>query len=325
MDKKAKFEAFIAEKSKAAKNLIDNAITAIDQNDDGKFDLADVAVVADVMGTAAKKSAQLLKESAEEKARLYELKTLRPIFTSSLDSADFAMPKLIRVIERPQEYIDSEVCQGSIGFVSKSAGLNIVNIFYDSIDIFGLNFYPNTDCDFYYVDPCDRDSYIVLDEYFNYLKNARINELERIAQDLGAKSFRIIYKEEVASFTDAKGKGKIKSGAKVEAEHHSTEKNFSNFEVASEMVFLGHAPVEPKLKYLQRDQNVHALINMRMSDNPSNHYKKTLKMSISCGMKEADAVKIDTALNGLKVSGNVTLASEVKNEARRYLEYEIDF
>ena len=326
MDKKAKIEAFISEKGKAAKNLIDNALNAIDQNDDGKFDLADVAVVADVMGNAAKKSAQLLKESAEEKARSHELRTLRPIFTSSLDAADFSMPKLIRVIERPQKYIDSEVCQGSVGYWSNNGGLEIVNIFFDSLNVFGLSLYPDSDCDFFYVDPSDRDRYIVLDEYFNYLKVARINELKKLAQDLGAKHFRVTYMEEKTFFSENKSKANIKAVAKADAEHRSIEKQYSKIEIAAEMDFPGHAPNKPTLKYMQRDPSIQTLISMRMDEtSPLIHEKFILKMSNSSGMKESDAAKIDAVLKGLKLSGNATVASEVKNEARRYLEYEIDF
>ena len=48
-------------------------------------------------------------------------------------------------------------------------------------------------------------------------------------------------------------------------------------------------------------------------------------MSISSGMKENDAIKIDAALKGMKCSGNTTVSSEARNEDRRYLEYEISF
>ena len=50
-----------------------------------------------------------------------------------------------------------------------------------------------------------------------------------------------------------------------------------------------------------------------------------LKLSNTSGLKEKDAVKIDAILKGLKCSGNTTVESEVKNEARRFLEYDIRF
>ena len=95
MDKKSKFEAFVAGAGKKAKGLLDTAIQSADQNDDGKFDFSDVSVIAETMGNAVKKGTQAVKESAEEKARLLELKTLQPIFASpvehasSLDDSDF--------------------------------------------------------------------------------------------------------------------------------------------------------------------------------------------------------------------------------------------
>ena len=50
-----------------------------------------------------------------------------------------------------------------------------------------------------------------------------------------------------------------------------------------------------------------------------------IKLSNSSGLKENDAIKIDAILRGMRFAGNTTVQSESKNEARRYLEYEIDF
>ena len=65
---------------------------------------------------------------------------------------------------------------------------------------------------------------------------------------------------------------------------------------------------------------------MRMDEtSPLMRERFMLNLSQSSGMKENDAVKIDAVLKGMKCSGNTTVASEAKNEARRYLEYEIEF
>ena len=202
----------------------------------------------------------------------------------------------------------------------------MVNIFHDSVEAFGLKFYPDCDCDFYYVDPSTRDQYIALNEYFSYLKIARINELQRIAQSLGARHFKVTYKEEQASFAEKKVKAHAKAVAAVDAEHNLSEKKYATVEIAAEMEFPGHAPVRPRLKYLQRDPSIQTLVTMRMdAKTPLLHQKFMLKLSNSTGMKESDAIKIDAVLKGLKCSGNTTVASEVKNEARRYLEYDIEF
>lgn len=326
MEKESKFKGFVSEALKTAQGLSDHAIQIADQNDDGKFDFADVAVIAGTVGDAAKVGTKAVKDGLAEKARILELKSLQPIFASTLDEAAFLMPKFIRVADRDKRHAESEVCQGSIGYASDQKGLHIVNIFRDSLEAFGLTFYPDHDCEFYYVDPSNRDRYISLDEYFSHLKVARINELQKIAQDLGAKHFKVTYKEEQTSFSEKKGKATVQVTAKAEAEHLSAEKKYSTVEIAAEMEFPGHAPIKPQLKYLQRDPSIQALISMRMDEKaPLLHQKYMLRLSNSSGMKESDAVKIDAVLKGMKCSGNATVTSEAKNEARRYLEYEIEF
>lgn len=305
----------------------DAIVKAVDKNDDSSFDMKDMAIIAETIGDAA----SAVKDSVEAKSRERERKALQPIFIEDLDSADFLLTKLIRIEEISKKYAESEICKGAIGYISDQKGLRIVNIFRHSIEAFGLTFYPDADSGIYYVDPSDRDRYIALDEYFGYLKIARINELQKIAQDLGAKHFRVTYKEQRASFTGnsfmAKGNIKAASGTgTAEAEHDLSAKELSAVEVAAEMQCIGHEPVEPTLFYLQREPSIQTLVSLRMDKNsPITHQKYTLKLINSSGIKEKDAVKIDAALRAMKISGNTTVTNEVRNEARRFFEYEIDF
>ncbi|MBR5284386.1 MAG: hypothetical protein IKU27_05010, partial [Clostridia bacterium] len=263
---KKRFESLVGGIKKSANALIDNTLQAVDQNDDGKFDFSDVAAMAESVGNAVKKGSQAVMETAEEKARLMELKSLQPIFPDTLSDANFSMPKFIRVVEREKKYIDSIVCQGSIGYNSEQKGLHIVNIFKDSLESFGLNFYPDPDCEFYYVDPSDRDRYISLDEYFAYIKIVRINELKKLAQDLGAKRFRVTYMEEQVSFTEKNMKASLKTPVSAEVSHSISEKKFTNIKIESESDFPGHAPIKPQLKYMQHDPSIQNLIAMRMDE-----------------------------------------------------------
>ena len=247
MGKRDKFDVFVASAGKNAKNLLSKAVQVADQTDDGKFDFADIAVIAEGVGNAVKKGTQEMKARADEKSWQLELKSLQPIFPTqadgvvSLDDADFFMPKFIRIVERDKKRMDSPVCQGSIGYGSDQKGLHVVNIFRDSVEAFGLSFYPDCDSEFYYMDPSDRDCYIALDEYFSYLKIARVNELKKIAQDLGAKHFKITYKEKCVSFAEKKVKGNGKTAATdFVAEHKSCQEQYTTIEVVSEMVFPGH-------------------------------------------------------------------------------------
>ena len=303
-------------------------VRTTDQNDDGKFDKDDISAIADSVSASVKNSAQSLKASAEEKARELELKRLQPIFSETIENAEFLMPKFIRITERDKKYSNSDVCQGSIGYFSDHKGLRIVNIFSDSVEPFALSFYPDKGSEFYYVDPTDRDRYISLDEYFGYLKVERINELQMIAQSLGAKHFKVTYKEEQSTVSANKTKGKV-AAAKVissDMEHNRYEEKYSTVEIAAESDYPGHEPILPQLKYMQRDPSIKTLVAMRMdATSPLSHQKFMLKMSNSSGIKESDAIKIDAVLKGLKVTGNANIVNEAKNESRRYLEYEIDF
>ena len=327
-----KFGKLVLNVGKNAKDLLEKSkditIQVADQNADGKFDLEDVSVIAESVGNVMKKGAQTLKETTDEKARQLELKTLQPIFLETLNDTDFLMSRFIRITDRDKKHAESEVCKGSICFLSAQKGLHIVNIFRDSIDLYGLSFYPDCDSEFYYVDPSDRDGYIALDEYFSYLKQVRISELQKIAQDLGAKHFKVTYKEEKTSFSEKKVSKKVtaKPIASIDVEQNNENKKYSTVEIAAEMECPGHTPVKPKLKYMKYDPSINGLVEMRMNEHaPLLHQKFMLKLSNSSGLKESEAIKIDAVLKGMKCTGNATVLSETQNESRRYLEYEIDF
>lgn len=205
-------------------NKTKDALTQVaDQNDDGKFDKDDVAQVAGA-----------IKKSAEEKAKQLELKILQPVFPSDIDDGDFLLNKFIRVANRDKRRAESEVCQGSIGYFTNHKGVRLLNIFRDSVDFYGITFYPDNRSEFYYVDPSDRDRYISLDDYFSYLKMERVSELQRIAQDLGAKHFRVTYMEDRSSFTEKKMNSNINIGetTSAKATRQSVKKEYSTIEIA---------------------------------------------------------------------------------------------
>ena len=65
---------------------------------------------------------------------------------------------------------------------------------------------------------------------------------------------------------------------------------------------------------------------MRMNPlSPLQHQRLNIEMSNSSGIKMNDAVKIDAMLKAMKITSNTTVAVEAQKEARRILEYEIEF
>ena len=322
----------LGQAKKGALGVLEKTKSAIakvaDQNDDEKFDMQDVSLVASKVGESVKNGAAALKESAEERTRALELKSLQPIFAEVLDERDFVLPKFIRVANRDKKRAESQVCKGSIGYYSDPKGLRLVNIFRDNLEMFNLVFFPDCNSEFYYVDPIDKNRYIALDDYFNYLKVERISELQRLAQSLGAKHFRVTYKEEKTSVAEKNIKANInvQGVAAGNGERNLSETKFDTIEIAADMECPGHAPNRPDLKYLQKDPAIRTLIDMRMDEHsPLSHQKFMLKLSNSSGLKESDAVKIDAVLKSMRFTGNTSIVSEARNEARRYFEYEIDF
>lgn len=322
----------LGQAKKGALGVLEKTKSAIakiaDQNDDEKFDMQDVSLVASKVGESVKNGAVALKESAEERTRALELKSLQPIFAEVLDERDFVLPKFIRVANRDKKRAESQVCKGSIGYYSDLKGLRLVNIFLDNLEMFNLVFFPDCNSEFYYVDPIDKNRYIALDDYFNYLKVERISELQRLAQSLGAKHFRVTYKEEKTSVAEKiiKANINVQGVAAGNGERNLSETKFDTIEIAADMECPGHAPNRPDLKYLQKDPAIRTLIDMRMDEHsPLSHQKFMLKLSNSSGLKESDAVKIDAVLKSMRFTGNTSIVSEARNEARRYFEYEIDF
>lgn len=205
----------------------------VDKNNDGKFDAEDVSIVAEAVGNSLKAGKENLKQTITEKAIELELKSLQPIFVETIDSGDFVLPKFIRVVDKENRFIESKACTKAIGYYSNPKGLKMVNLFRESVELYGVSFYPDNSNEFYYVDPSDRDRYISLDDYFSCLKVERIGELQKIAQDLGAKHFRVTYKEEQVSFSE--NSVKSTGGARcvsAKGEHTSEKNKFSAVEIA---------------------------------------------------------------------------------------------
>ncbi len=293
---------------------------AIDQNGDGKLDLSDVQVVSD-----------RIQAARAESQRIADLERLKPIFPEDFEGPEFSLPKMIRVDVIDKPHAENAVCAGSVGFRTVQDDLTVMTIYRDYIDNLGLSFYPELENGVYYADPCDRDHYISLDDYFSYMKMQRVAELQRIAQALGAKHFKVTYKERNKSLNsnsvDASAAAST-VGAKADAKvsHAVSNSSMSAISVEAEMRFPGHEPIRPELHYMKKEINVLNLIEMRMDPlSPLQHQHFNIEMSNSSGIKVKDAVKIDAVMKTMKVSSNVAVASEAQNEARRILEYEIEF
>ena len=324
----AEKKSFFRSATDAAKAAGRKVVNAFDQNDDGKLDFQDIK---------DRVSKNEEKRAAEKKEK--EMKALLPVFPDDISSPEFALPKMIHIAEMDKKHAESELCKGSVGHETVVDGLRMLNIYPANVNLFDIHLVPNADSEVYYIDPFDRDKYIALDEYFKYLRLLKVHELQRIAQDLGAKHFRVTYisQEKENSNNDRttkiqaaeKGKPGQNGSIGIQSDSINDRSNLKRLEVMAEMEYMGHEPKMPKLFYLKSDPNVESLIEARMSDNTILHQKLRINLLTSSGIKEKDAVKIDAALSaaGVKLGGGVknTITSQTQNEAKMSLEYEIDF
>ena len=323
-------------------NIFDTAkdaiVKAADVNADGNLDLKDVAVVADSIGVAAAKAAGAVKEAGDQIGKFLsrtkrdlDLKTLRPLFVEDIRAAGFSLPELIHLTTMDKRHAVSEVCKGSIAHMSSFNGMDMINIYKDHIDKFGLKFYPDRGSEVYYKDPCVKMLYIALDEYFIFLDKARMNELESIAQSLGAKQYLITYTEKRR--TEKSKTVGIKAEEKVglcrigeEAKYNISKIENADVNMTAKKRFEGHEPIKPKVLYFKNDPTIKGLIKSRMDPHGKSTYAK---YSFECrklsGIKINDAKKIDMLLRAAKCSIGINIVEAAEKEEHRFLQFEIEF
>ena len=238
-----------------------------------------------------------------------------PVF--DLDQIADNMPQVI-FVEDNQRLKSVPACKGAFGFIEKLKGMQVMRLLPKYIGLPGIKFYPDTDGLLYFRDPCDDHLYIDINDYFDYLNAVRVNELELIAQDLGAKHIKVVYKEARKVFVDTDTDTDAKADEPDE---------FSFTEVFTDDIYdAGEAPAAPAVQYLQNDLSIRSLIDRRL-DSEQDVEKETniIPCKILDGMSVEDAVRLDGILKTLKLNGNASVASAAEALDRAVLEYTIEF
>ncbi len=320
---------------------------AVDRNGNGKIDAEDFGLTRENLegaGEAVKgaaiaaghglKAGSAAMSQAFAEARLeLDLKNLKPVFPDTLPFTDgdvaVAQPSIVSVVARDKRRSESEVCRGAVGYYQSAKGYELLNLYEDYIPQLKLAFYPTAAKGVFLADPYQRGVYIALDEYFDFIRKALVNELEVVAQDLGAKHVRISFKEDKKSLAAQK----VKATAKTQMESVSTERatsvdEFSSVEIAADVRFSGHtSPVVPPLVYFKNESDIVKLVRMRTSDGSNKIESKTYRFQCNrlFGAKEEDSAQISAILSGIKCTGSVSFSQNVQRESRTILEYSIEF
>ncbi len=275
------------------------------------------------------------KQAAAKREKEYQL--LKPVFPEMLARSEFppeyglarrtGLPAMIHVAEKDKKHSESDLCDGSVGHLSVENGVAVLTVYPEHLNEFGISLFPDTDREIYYVDPCLKDQYIDIAEYFRQLKSARVTELEHLAYALGAKHFEIIFKTdtlEKESLKKAAGL-QIKRYANVSADTSRNSSKAESVEVERSIDLDGHDdPQVPELVYFKNDPDIQNLIRMRMDKKAGLRSKECkIRYSNSSGIKASDAARIQSAINGMGAS--TSILSESLNESCTTLIYKIEF
>ena len=266
-------------------------------------------------------------DKAAQAKQDFDLRRFRPLTEEQLIEQIEVMPEMVQIIDWDSR-VEEPVCKEAVAFNDGTKEISAISVLTENAELMNASFYPSVQEGVYYRDPCNPYAYINLNDYFEYLKKAKVHELNQIAQALGAKHIKITLTAEKKVFVAKKGKVGVGAGKKLKAEanHDENNKQYESIEVASDKEFKGQEPQLPTLNYFKNEPDINNIIKRRMDkDNPIYSDSETFKYINSSGIKKNDAIKIEGMLKKLKVGGNATISNEVENEERIYFEYQIEY
>lgn len=295
--------------------------------------VADLFNKANELGKRAtetiQENAKSFSEKSKESQRANQLKKYNPVFPEVYKSETFALPYIVRIVDDIVRK-DIEVCQGSIGWMSKEGEMQVLHLYDEAIEFSGIEFVPNAECNaIYYADSCDRKRFVKIDCVFKLAHDERLAELKHIAYSLGAKkcSIEIIENEgESKQLKAGAGLGVAKiAGMKVNAANSNELSRYRRGRIVAE--FEGNsAPKKPLLKWFKHDDNIKNLIEMRCSKkNAIKSEVLELEGASSATMTQKTAANIDIILSKLKASGGISAEKLAKKESHSKLIFCVEF
>ena len=328
-DKATQAGDFINETAaKAGDILSDKATEAKDKASQAGELIGEKATEAkDKAAEAVKDSSVYVADKAVQAKHDYDLRRFRPLTKDQLESAIRTMPEMVHIVDWDKR-TEEEVCKKAVAFNDGTKEMRVISVLTKNASLMNASFYPDIQEGIYYQDPSNPNYYINLNDYFDYIKKAKVHELNRIAQDLGAKHIKIILKAEKKMFVQNKGKIGVSAGkkGKTESSHSDSNTQFVSLEVASDKKYKGHEAKMPELHYFKNEPDILNIINRRLDkNNPIYSDTETFKYSNSSGIKKNDAVKIEGMLKKFKIGGNASITSEVENEEKLFFEYQIEY
>lgn len=283
--------------------------------------------------TGAKAGVSTIVEKSKADSYARKIKKYNPLFPEQFKSNDFNLPNIIMIVDDAvRRGID--VCEGSIGWLCKESGTEVLCLYDEAVEFSGIQFIPNVTCDaFYYVDCFDRNRFIRTDCIFGKAHEERMAELKHIAYCLGAKRCTI---EITEIHSDMQSQHKSAEIAGNFKKISSTQKAEQGLSEVGQLQRSGRIEVEfesneaikkPELKWFAHDDNIKRLIEM-CCDGKRVIKTETIELSgsSSATMSRKTAYAIDGAIGKLGgAKNNYSMDYEAAKEHHSKLHLHIEF
>jgi len=287
------------------------------------------------VASVAKDGVQSLSDKAQELSSQAKVKQLEellrkfpPVSLEEFSKSTFAMPQLIQIVDNALKQEISEY-KGVLGWSGKEDSVEILHLYHASVPDSHIRFLPSVACgSVYCAHPFDEQCYISLDNYFSYIQQAKLAELQHIAFSLGVKHYWV----ELVETTSQSDNSKIAvslSGMKVatgNAERAMQSSAYSQSKSLAEMSFSeSRDPQPPELHYFAQDENIKELIEMRCSADKKSmltSYTIELNNSSSAAMSATTAAKISIAANKMGVGSSFQAQSAREQNSKMIFKME---
>lgn len=321
MSENNKLSGILASVKNVAEKVSEKAVSTAEEVKNTAIQLKD-----DAMAKQAER-----KITAAEKKRQDDLIKLSPIFKDDIANNELLTERVIRIVNYDPR-LENDVCQGSIGFYEKTDDRKMPTIYSKYVPDLGLSFYPQLSESVYIADPCIVGKYIEIDEYYNYMKQVRVNELTLVAQSLGAKSVTIELKSTSISKSLFSKSAQATAGSVFDGGYKQQGNNTSSnsIEIWAHTTFKtsiwNGKPSVPTLLYFRNESDISSLIQMVLVNRSKvTERKYSMKASSSSGMSLNEAMSIAGTLKKIKCSVGSNFAKSAENESNAFLDYTIVF
>ena len=267
-----------------------------------------------------------LAEKSKQDSYMRRLKKYNPLFPDVFYGVEFNLPNII-VIRDDAERRGIDVCEGSIGWLSKESGIEVLNLYDEAVDFSGLTFIPTASCDSVYsVDNFDRSRFIRIDQIFSKAYEERLAELEGIAYAVGAKycSIEITESDRNVKKQAAKATGEA-ANIKESAEYSQSSSGKNMRKGIIETHFANRTEVfRPQLKWFKHNDYINQMIDM-CCENRRVVQDKMIKIEgSSCAtLAVKAAANIDAVAGGAKSESS--MQSQAEKEQHSLLMFYVEF